>query len=237
MTTVALLRAREDAARSAALLRSRGFGVALAPATLIRATGAAPPAEPFDAVAATSAKAIAMLAPAAREAIAGLPLYVVGARAAEAAAEAGFALAHPPAPDVGALSAALRASLAPQARVLYLAGRDRKPALAAALREIGARTTVLEVYAAEAREAWSPDEARGLAGCDAALHYSRRSASLAVGLAERAGLAERFRAMAHACLSQDVAEPLRAAGWPRLTCADGANEARLVAALERALGG
>jgi len=234
VTRVALLRAREDAVRSAALLRSRGFDVALAPATRIRPTGAAPPAERFDAVAATSAKAIALLAPAARAAISGAPLYVVGERAAAAAIEAGLVLALPPAPDVAALSAMLRERLAPQARVLYLAGRDRKPALEAALREAGARTTILDIYVAEARDAWSESEARSLAACEAVLHYSRRSAALAVVLAARAGLTERFGAMAQVCLSDDVAEPLRDAGWPRLVCSDAATEARLVAALERA---
>ena len=179
----------------------------------------------------TSGKAIALLAPAARAAISGLPLYVVGGRAADAAAEAGLPLAQPPAPDVAVLSATLRERLAPQARVLYLAGRDRKPALEAALREAGARTTILEVYVAEARDAWSESEALALAACEAVLHYSRRGAALAVALAARAGLAERFGAMAHVCLSDDVAEPLRQAGWPRLVCADAATEARLVAAL------
>ena len=236
MTTVALLRAREDAVRSAALLRAHGFDVALAPATWVRPTGAAPPAARFDAVAATSAKAIALLAPAARGAIFGLPLYVVGGRAADAAAATGLALAQPPAPNVAALSATLSERLAPQARVLYLAGRDRKPALEAALREIGARTTLLDVYVAEARDAWSEGEAGALAACEAVLHYSRRAAVLAVALAARAGLNARFGAMAHVCLSEDVAEPLRDAGWPRVVCADAPTEARLVAALEGALG-
>jgi uroporphyrinogen-III synthase len=229
------MRAHEDARRSAALLRSRGFRVVLAPAIRIRATGALPSGESFDAVAATSAKAIARLAPAAAAAIGGLPLFVVGARAARAAAERGLDVAGEPAADAGALSAVLRARLAPPARVLYLAGRDRKPALEAALGQAGLSTTILEVYRAEARQAWDEEEARALAGCEAALHYSRRSAALAVALAERAGIAERFRAMAQVCLSPDVAEPLRAAGWPRLVCADAPNETRLMAALERAL--
>ena len=235
MTTVALFRAREDAGRSAVLLRARGFAVAFAPATVIRATGALPPAAPFDAVAATSAKAIALLTPAARAAIAGLALYVVGERAGGAAADAGLALALAPSPAVAGLAAALRQRLAPEARVLYLAGRDRKAALEGALRESGARTTILEVYVAEARESWSPDEARSLAGCDAALHYSRRSAMLTVALAGRAGVTARMRETAHICLSDDAAEPLRDAGWPRLVCADEPDEERLMGALERAL--
>jgi len=74
-----------------------------------------------------------------------------------------------------------------------------------------------------------------VAGCAAALHYSRRSAALAVALAERAGLADPFRAILHVCLSPDAGEPLRAMGAPRLAWASEPREDRLIDALERAL--
>ncbi|HEY1944496.1 MAG TPA: uroporphyrinogen-III synthase [Roseiarcus sp.] len=233
---IALFRAREDADRSAAELRSRGFEVVLAPVLRMTATGAAPPRGRFDAVVATSVNAIALLAPAPRGAIAGLPIYVVGRRAADAAAEAGLALALQPAADVAALAAALGERLAARAQVLYLAGRDRKSALEEALRAIGADTTVLEIYVAEARQGWSEEETTDLRRCAAALHYSRRSAALAAALAARAGLAEHFAGMRHVCLSPDVAEPLREAGWARVASADAPDEAHLLAALERAFG-
>ena len=232
---VALFRASEDAERSAALLRSRGFGVVMAPVLDIVATGAAAPTGPFDAAVATSANAVLHLAPAARAAIAGLPLYLVGCRAARAAADAGFSRALAPAPDVAALSARLRERLAPPARVLYLAGRDRKDALEAALAAIGAHTSVLETYAAQAREGWSEQEAAELMGCAAALHYSRRSAALAASLAGRAGLAAHFATIAHVCLSEDVAAPLREAGWRQIVCADAPDETHLLMALDEAL--
>ncbi len=231
------MRARDDAARSAALLLARGFVAARAPVTEIRATGALPPPGPFDVVVATSAEAIARLAPAARAAIAGASLYVVGEQTAQAAREAGMRLALEPAPDVAALLTALRRRLAPHSRALYLAGRERKSALEAALSEAGHLTTPLEVYVAQARAAWDEDEARAVAGCGAALHYSRRSAALAVQLAERAGLADPFRALRHVCLSPDAGEPLRAWGAPRLHYASQPREDRLIEALERALGG
>jgi uroporphyrinogen-III synthase len=233
--TIAVMRARDDAARSAALLRSRSFLVALAPAIEIRATGAAPPPGRFDALAATSAKAIALLAPAARAAIVGPPLYVVGDETAAAAAAAGIPVVGEAAPDVAALIAALLDRLAPHSRVLYLAGRERGNALEAALSQAGHVATPVEVYAAEARAAWSDEEARAVAGCAAALHYSRRSAALAVELAKRAGLADSFSALLHVCLSADVGEPLRACGAARLVCASEPREDRLVDALERAL--
>jgi uroporphyrinogen-III synthase len=229
------MRARVDAGRSAALLVERGFAVARAPVTVVRGTNALPPRGPFDAAVATSAKGVALLAPAARYAILGLPLYVVGDQTARAAVAIGMPVAGEPALAVAALSATMRRRLAPHSRVLYLAGEDRKSALEAALAEAGHSTTLLEVYVAEARGAWSEEEARAVAGCGAALHYSRRSAALAIDLAARAGLADHFRSLAHACFSSDAAEPLRALGAPRIDWASEPREELLFDALERAL--
>jgi uroporphyrinogen-III synthase len=201
----------------------------------IRAAGALPPPGRFDAIVASSAKAIALLAPAARAAILGSPLYVVGEQTAAAATAAGLRLALAPAPDVAALTAALCERLAPRSQVLYLAGRERKRALEAALSAAGHVTTPVEVYVAEARAAWSEDEARAVAACEAALHYSRRSAGLAAELAERAGLAGPFRAMLHVCLSPDAGEPLLAWGAARVIYAPQPSEDRMIEALERAL--
>ena len=232
---VALFRARGDAARSAARLARLGFAAAIAPATEIRATGAPPPPGRFDAAAATSAKALTLLAPAARAALVGLPLHVVGEESARAAAALGLSVAGEAAPDVAALAAALSARLGPGARALYLAGRHRKNALEAALSAAGVDVATLEVYVAAARAAWSGEEADAVARCAAALHYSRRSAALAAALAERAGFAARFRAMLHACLSPDVAQPLRAAGATRFAIAASACEKALIDALVAAL--
>ena len=49
-----------------------------------------------------------------------------------------------------------------------------------------------EVYAAEPRQSWRPQEIRALEACGFALHYSRRSAALAAELAERGGRGRAF---------------------------------------------
>ena len=152
------------------------------------------------------------------------------------AREAGLALAGEPAADASALAERLVRTLPPGARLLYLAGRDRKPALEAALAAAGLVVHAVELYAADAREAWSAREAGAVAGCDGALHYSRRTAALSLALAARAGLAERFRALLHVCLSAEVAEPLAADGATRIAVAAAPDEAHLLAALERAYG-
>ncbi len=225
----ALFRARDDAARSAARLRRLGFAVARLPAIEIVALAYTPERKRYDAVVAASDKAFVADVPVDRAS----PLYVVGARTARAAEARGWRLAAPSAPDSRRLAEILKGAMPRAAAVLYLAGRDRKPAIEAALANIEA-FELAEVYAAEPRQSWRPQEIRALEACGYALHYSRRSAALAAGLASAAGAAAHFRAMTHICLSDDVAEPLRALGAGRLRVAARPDEPALLATLRQA---
>jgi uroporphyrinogen-III synthase len=229
---VALFRARKDAMASAARLRRLGFSVACLPVIEIKAQAVRPRQSRYDAVTATSANAF--LGDGLRDTSS--PLYVVGVRAGRAAKTRGWRLASPPAPDAARLTETLRDSLKPGASVLYLAGRDRKGAIEAALKGVFA-LEIVEAYAAEAREAWSRAEWHALASCVAALHYSRRSAGLAATLAKISGAEARFLELRHVCLSHDVAEPLEAAGAVRIAIAETPDEAGLFRALSRGLRG
>jgi len=226
---VALFRACGDAARSGAKLRRLGFSVASLPVVEIAPVRVKTASNRYDAIVASSAKAF--VGEATLEAAA--PFYAVGVKTARAAEARGWRLAAPPAPDAAQLTETLRRELPPAARVLYLAGRDRKPTLEAALLGFCA-LEVVEAYAAEARGSWRPGEIRALTSCSVALHYSRRSATLAARLAEKSGQAEHFVALRHICLSDEVAEPLRASGAPCLVVAKWPNEAALFAALSEA---
>ena len=155
------------------------------------------------------------------------------ARAARREAR-GWRLAAPPARDAAELVERLTSGLRSGATVLYLAGRDRKGAVETALGEEFA-LEVVETYAAEARSSWRPGEARALATCVAALHYSRRSAALAAELAKVAGEEERFLALRHVCLSSDVAEPLKALGAAQVAIAETPDKPALFRALSRNL--
>jgi uroporphyrinogen-III synthase len=230
---VALFRAREDAKASAARLRRLGFSVACLPAIEIKARGALPTRLRYDAVVATSGKAFLRDWPSDSS-----PplLYVVGARTGRAAKARGWRLASPPAPNAAKLTETLEGALRPGASVLYLAGRHRKRTIEAAL-ESAFALEIVEAYVAEAREAWSPEEARALASCVAALHYSRRSAGLAAALAKVSGAEARFLELEHVCLSRDVAAALVAAGAGRIAIAETPDEAGLFRALSRNLGG
>ena len=233
---VAVTRPIADARRSAEALRALGFEPVLVPVMTVRATGAAPPDENFDALLATSANAFAMLGEDVAGRLSGLPLYVAGGRTAAAARAAGFGEAEAVAAEAVELAAVLAARLPRASRLLYLTGRDRKSDLEATLGGAGHRVVASEVYAAEPRGAWSAAEARAFASCAAATHYSRRSAELAAVLADRAGLGGHFRAILHACLSQDAAAPLRALGATRIVVASGPRESCLLDALGSAAG-
>ncbi len=223
---VALFRARDDAAGSAARVRRLGLSVACLPATETAPLRFTTAKARYDAIIASSAKAFLSDAPSDKAS----PLYVVGARTARAAEARGWRLASPPAPTAERLIGILKSRLAPRASVLYLAGRDRKSALEADLSGFCA-LEIVEAYAAEARGSWRPAEVRSLASCVAALHYSRRSATLAARLAQASGVAGHFLTMRHVCLSPDVAEPLEAIGAGHIRVADAPDEPALLAAL------
>ena len=227
------MRASEDAERSAARLRELGYASVFSPVATALATGAAVPSGSFEAVVASSAKAVDLLSASSRDAILALPLFVVGARTARSA-QARDLEVEMSAKDAAALAELLRARLPPTCRVLYLAGRDRKSGLESALAASGHRVTAIEVYVAEARRAWRSDEASALAASDAALHYSARSAELALRLAAGAGIADRFRTLLHVCISEDAASPLRASGATRVRSASAPDEDALFDALARA---
>lgn len=218
--TIAMMRAREDGERSAVALAARGFAAVLAPVLEFRATDAAPPEGAFDALVVTSAKALTSLSASARGRLAGYSIHAVGSRTAELARGLGFHLSGPAAKDIAALLTTLRSNLPAGSRVLYLAGRDRRPDMERDLASEGHRVEILEVYAAEAREGWRDHEAAAVAACSAFLHYSERSSALAVDFATRSGVEAAFRSKPHVTISRAAAAPLRDFAarhvyWPR----------------------
>jgi uroporphyrinogen-III synthase len=229
---VALFRARKDASASAARLRRIGFSVACLPVIEIASVPVRPRRSRYDAVIATSEKAFHDEAPRG----ASWPLYAVGARTGRAAEARGWRLGAPTAPAAGKLIGTLTGALKPGASVLYLAGRDRKELIESSLSGAFA-LEVVEAYAAEARTAWRPAEARALSSCIVALHYSRRSAGLAAALASAAGAGAHFLELKHVCLSRDVAEPLQAIGASHVAIAETPDEPGLFRTLCREIGG
>ncbi len=233
---VVLTRSSEDAAAAAKRLTALGFTPLFAPALSIRATGATPPEGSFDALIATSAAAFTVLAPERYAKLASLPLYVVGERTAEVASRIGLPAPRAIAPGAATLAALVCDRLPQKSRVLYLAGRDRTGDIEAALAAAGHKVALCEIYEAQAREAWSAEEADAFSTSDAALYYSRRSAEIVVGLANKANLAEKLRSALHICISENAAEPLRQAGAVNVVVAAKPTEAGLFEALKQNAG-
>ncbi len=215
---VLVVRAVEDARRTAARLAAAGHEALIAPVLEIRPIDADIPQVDFGGVVATSAHAFETDAIPQR--LKSLPLFVVGARAAEAARLAGFSTPRAVAENARALVADLERAADVGDPLLYLAGRDRKPDLETALD--GRRgLTVVEVYAAEPGENLPDAAARALVGgrLDAALHYSRRSSAIFADLASAAGCAPHLAGLRHIAISQDAAAPLRDLGLEVATAA------------------
>ena len=222
---VLVTRPAAEARATALRLLALGHAPLLSPVLEIVPLAGALPQGPFDAVLATSANAFrARLSPLA------LPLHVAGAQTAGAALEAGWPQASTVALDSRALAVELAHACQSPARLLYLAGRDRKSELEAILTDRGHVVAVAETYAAQAASALQPDVAAALAGgrLDAVLHYSRRSACMFMALAAAAGVAAQAARLAHHCLSRDVAAPLARWGAADVRVAARPQEASLL---------
>lgn len=222
---ILVVRAVEDARRTAAKLKALGHAPIISPALRIRTIPIAMPAGAFDATIATSAHAFDAPIPAPLKDI---PLYVVGARTAELARKPGWAAPVTSAPDAATLAADLARALPHGARALYLAGRDRKDVLERALAD-AIELTVVECYAAEPAIALSDEARAGLAAdeIDSVLHYSRRSASIFLALATQAGLDLRALTTRHIAISADVAAPLHDLALPVIVAATPDEDAML----------
>lgn len=200
---VLVTRPERQAEATAQRLAGLGHRAYVAPVLEIGATGAPLPSGPFDLLLATSARAFVQ-APL-RAKILQLPLACVGRKTEDAARELGFSI-FCVAPDSDALAKQL-VSLGEAKAALYLAGRERKHDLEVLLREKGWRVAVCETYEARKVSAW-PDEIRGALArreIEAVLHYSPRSAAIALELIGR----EAAKSLIYCCLAPDVASVCR----------------------------
>jgi len=171
-------------------------------------------ADDVAALTATSANALLVLKGGLPPAHAGLPFFAVGPRTAEAARLSGAIEVRESGGSAQDLAKLIAAEVTAGSRIRYLAGRVRKPDLERNLADCGLIPVVHETYTVQAVDTLPVALADLLRSHEPAvmLHYSRRSAELAIELATAAGLAEAFRGLSHKALSKDVAEPLQRAG-------------------------
>ncbi|MGJ0427353.1 uroporphyrinogen-III synthase [Methylocystis sp.] len=218
MKPVLVLRAAEDAARTAGKLHALECVAVISPVLEFVATDAIIPCGEYDAVIVTSAKGVEFAGDA--RPLRAAPLHAVGEKTAEAARARGFQ------PDIVAGNAEAIVPLLLEryqrpADFLYLAARDRQNVLEAGLRAAGHEVQTVEVYEARAAQSLTAEALAAIAArrVTAALHYSRRSAEIFLQLAQAAGVADALRDMTHVALSEHVAAPLRRLGLETLVAA------------------
>lgn len=227
-------RPEPGAGRTARRLAERGHVALVAPVLRIVPTGESPPPERYDGAILTSANAAALLA---ATGLRDAPVFAVGQRTAERARAAGLACVHNADGDAAALARLVVERVRPGGTLLHAAGEDRKAEPGASLTAAGYRVVSWNAYAARPEPALPDPAARALAGQDgaapvtAALHFSRRSAQTAERLCREAGLSGAFRALAHYCLSPDVAAGLVEFGIAAHFVAVRPNEEALLAGL------
>jgi len=232
---VRILVTRPDGARTAEELRARGHAPVVAPLLRIEPIADVDLGGSWVAIVLTSINAArALQTHPQRAGLDGLPVYAVGQRSAQAARDAGFTDVTSAEGDVTDL-AGLVVERVGEGTLLYLAGEDRAGDLAGELADHGLdvhtaviyRAVPVEILPAVARAAFPAGAVDGV------LHYSRRSADVLIDLARQAGLLHQALAADHYCLSRQVAEPLQAAGAPRIRIARRPDETALLELLGR----
>jgi uroporphyrinogen-III synthase len=230
-------RPEPDAERTAAALRRHGHQVDIAALLRIESiAGAELGSGPWSALVVTSANALRAIETHPRHAeLSGLPLFAVGARTGAAARAAGFRDVMAAGGNVQELTRHIRgwAKGEPPGRdpLLYLAGQDRSGDLAGDLAADGQIVATAVVYRAVKLNSFPPAIAAALAArqIDGVLHFSRRSAQAYIDCARAAGLLDCALAPSHFCVSQQIAEPLMAAGAKSIRIAARPEETALIA--------
>jgi uroporphyrinogen-III synthase len=221
-------RPEADGARTAALLRARGHDVVLAPLLRIELIDFELPDKAWSAVVMTSANAARAVADhPRRDMLSALDAFVVGRHTAEAARAAGFRTVHSADGDKDDLADFLRARFGEQsAPLLYLAGEERAGDLAVG----GMPIATVVAYRAVMAQRFAPAVAAALGqgALDGVLHFSARTAQAYLDCAAHERLLERALAPVHFCLSQQVAQPLSAAGAAAIRIAPKPDEAAMV---------
>lgn len=209
MRPLVILRPEPAANASAERARAMGLDVRKIPLFEVVPLGwAAPDAGDYDGLVLTSANAVRH----AGEELAklrALPVHAVGAATANAAREAGFAIA-----STGE-GGARQMRLPGGARLLHLAGRDHAAT--------GAAVTTIAVY--EARPIERPPGIDALAGSVVAVHSPRAGRRLAELVPDRTGIAI-------AAISPPAAEAC-GSGWEQVQAAPSPSEAALLALAAR----
>lgn len=224
-----------DAERTAAGLAALGLEPIVAPMLEARflAAGLPDPA-PFVALAFTSANAVrALAAHPLGETFAALPVYAVGDHTASQARAVGFERVSP---ALGTLDHLIEMVIAdkPAGPIFYPAPAHQSGDLAGRLAAAGIAVQSRVLYEMHPATALPPGLAERLleGEIEGAALFSRRTAAIFAGLLAAPRFAASRENLHCLCLSENVAEPLIEAHFPRIGLADApSHEAMMVLAL------
>ncbi len=169
-----------------------------------------------DAVAVSSGNGIRLAPPALLDRLRPLPCFAVGAATAKVAREAGFADVLECGGDARALAATVTATVRRGSTLAYPCGRVRRPELEATLGEAGLRVEAIETYDTVALTYAEDDLALRIGGepVAAVLFHAATSAEAFLALPGGDTVGRLFRDARLVCISERVAEVLRAGGCP-----------------------
>jgi uroporphyrinogen-III synthase len=228
---VLVLRAEQEAARTAQALREKGHTPLLAPLFETVTLDHPLPENDYAAIAFASPQAPSRLN--GRLRLRDIPVFTVGDKTADSAQHAGFVQIRARGPDRRRLAAALVAELPRGSRVLLPVGRDRHDDMVPTLEKAGLIIEECVIYENRAVETL-PDLARQALAREnrtVILHFSERSALVAIALCEKAGLIAHFCSAGHVLLSSAMQRPLLKAGCRRLRVAERPTLDAIIAAI------
>jgi uroporphyrinogen-III synthase len=213
--TILITRPREEAARTAAAFKARGFETLIEPMLdVVPVDDPTFSTEDAQAILLTSGNGARALGR--TQVPRDMPVFTVGDRTAEEARAQGFTRVEAAGGNVEALAALVTAQLDPSGGpLIHISGRDVAGDLEGAVTAKAFTYRRHVLYKAHAAERFSEAltaalRAHTIAGV---IFYSARTATTFVMLAKRAGLAEAFEAMTAICLSEAVAAAARELNW------------------------
>ncbi|MGN6465274.1 MAG: uroporphyrinogen-III synthase [Rhizobiaceae bacterium] len=233
---VLITRPEPGASRTAGKLAALRCEPLLLPLTEIRPLPADLPTDfVVDAVAVSSANALRHAGPALLRQLGGLPVFAVGPRTAEAAADAGMASVTIGPGDGDGLALLMTRRIPSGSRVAYLCGRRRTGGFETALKAAGVAVLPVETYdtAACSYSDEALKAAVGAGGVDIVLLYSRAAAEELSVLTDRSVVTPSLAQSTFICISPRVAEPIIPFGRGRVRIAATPDEGAMLMLLGR----
>ena len=233
MTRILVTRPEPDADDTAGRLRAIGCEPEVFPLMRMELTQARlPDADGLKGLIITSANAIRALEQrGALSAYLDLPVFAVGEKTASVASAVGFSSVETADGDAESLIA-LVGRRAEAGTFLYPSATETARDVPKALAASGLLVIAPEVYRMVPAPRFGTDIEAQLAGGDiaAVMLYSRRTAGIFAELTEMVLSPARRRGLTLICLSENVAAPLVAHGFPRIVLADYPSEEAMMAA-------